>query len=798
MSRGVSLHSDQRFRALIEHSNDAIALLSAEGSVTYASPSTERVTGYTAEELVGMNGFALLHPEDLEDVRQQFTTLLNRPGHSITVEYRICHKNGAWRWMEGTATNLLLDPTIQAIVVNFRDITERKQAEEERRQLLARGQAARAEAEEERARMYELFMQAPAMITVLGGPEHRFKFAKWARDRADLVGKTAREGFPASVAQEVIAILDEVYTTGRAIVGTEVRRQIDRRGDGVLEEAYYNFVYQPTRTAQGEVDGVLIHSVEVTEQVQARRRVEELNRQLEGEKDALRQAKQEAEARAAELSATFEAMTDGVAVCDARGDFRYTNAAYRSLLALEANADPSVLQFDHRLEWLALRDVEGRPLPREQLASQRVLRGEHFLGTYAMDFQCCTREGATIILNVSGAPIRDAAGQVVGGVMVFRDMTTRRRLEQQLQYSERKLRSLVESNILGVAVSDSAGRIHEVNDQFAQLVGYSKEELLSGAVIKDQLIPVDYREALAQHEAILLATGAMPPWEKECLRKDGSRVPTLMAGALLDQERGLALVLFHDISERKEVERRKEEFLSMVSHELRTPLTVILGLIELALQHIELRPSSLAPEAEGLINRIEGVLKRASGQVEIEARLVEELLDVSRLEMHKFELSLQRENLVTIVQETVANQQQAAPTRDIELVLPPDELVPVIVDAGRIGQVLTNYLTNALKYAPVEQMVSVHLEVEARVARVSVRDQGPGLTPEQQQRVWERFYQAAAPGLRGPDRGLGLGLAIAKAIIEQHQGQVGVESAPGRGSTFWFTVPLTTTPLRSN
>ena len=84
------------------------------------------------------------------------------------------------------------------------------------------------------------------------------------------------------------------------------------------------------------------------------------------------------------------------------------------------------------------------------------------------------------------------------------------------------------------------------------------------------------------------------------------------------------------------------------------------------------------------------------------------------------------------------------------------------------------------------------------VARVSVRDRGPGLTPEQQQRVWERFYQAAAPGKRGPDRGLGLGLAIARAIIEQHHGQVGVESAPGRGSTFWFTVPLTTTPLRSN
>ncbi len=419
----------------------------------------------------------------------------------------------------------------------------------------------------------------------------------------------------------------------------------------------------------------------------------------------------------------------------------------------------------------------------------RVLRGERLSGTHTIDLLNHTYKGEDIIVNVSGAPIRDAAGQIVGGVVVFRDVTRQSKLENQLQYSERKLRSLVDSNIFGMIVSDGAGRIYEVNNRYAQMVGYSKEELLSGAVTWRQLVPPDYQEIQAQIDQTLLSTGVIPPWEKEYLRKDGSRVPTLVAGAMIDQEGDHALVVVLDISDRKAAERRKEEFLSMVSHELRTPLTVILGLIELALLHIELRSSSLAPEAEGLINRIERVLKRASEQVEIEARLVEELLDVSRLEMHKFELSLQRENLVTIVQETVANQ-QAARARNIELILPPDELVPVIADAGRIEQVLTNYLTNALKYTPVEQVVSVHLEAEVSVARVSVRDQGPGLTPEQQQRVWERFYQAAAPGLRGPDRGLGLGLAIAKAIIEQHQGQVGVESVPGRGSTFWFTVPL--------
>jgi len=145
----------------------------------------------------------------------------------------------------------------------------------------------------------------------------------------------------------------------------------------------------------------------------------------------------------------------------------------------------------------------------------------------------------------------------------------------------------------------------------------------------------------------------------------------------------------------------------------------------------------------------------------------------------------------------VRSWQRAAPLRGIELVLPAEEEIPVLVDAGRIGQVLTNYLTNALKYAPGEQPIAVRLEVEASRARVSVNDWGPGLTPEQQQQVWERFYQVAAPGLQGPEGGLGLGLAIAKAIIEQHHGQVGVESAPGMGATFWFSVPLAKGPIQS-
>jgi PAS domain S-box-containing protein len=673
-----------------------------------------------------------------------------------------------------------------------------REAEQAHQQLLAYEQAARAEAEATRARLYEFFMQAPAMMTILRGPEHRFEFANPRvlphRDRADILGKTSREVRPELVEQGVLAILDEVYTTGTPFVGTEFPARVDRRGDGVLEEAYFNFVYQPLRTAQGEIEGILVHSVEVTEQVLARHRVEELNLQLEAEKNALRQAEQEAQARTAELEAIFETMTECVIVCDARGEIRYTNAAYRSLLALEADTDPSLLQLNNRVKWLAFRDLEGRPVPKEQVPMLQVLRGERLSGTHRIDLMCHTYKGEDLILNISGAPIHDAAGQIVGGVVVFRDVTERLRLQQQVQYSERKLRVLVESNIFGVAVTEGAGRIYEVNDRYAQVVGYRKDELLSETFNWHQLVPPGSQEAQAHSEETLLSTGALPPLERESLHKDGRHVPILMAGALFDRERDLALTVILDMSEQKAAERRKQEFLSMVSHELRTPLTSIMGFIDLALLYSDLFPRPLSPEAKQLLGKMQTGLKRAMRQVEIETRLVEELLEVSRLELHKFELSLHPENLVTIVQETVANQQQAARTRNIELALPPDEPVPVLADAGRIGQALTNYLTNALKYAPVDQPVSVRLEVAGTVARVSVRDQGPGLTAEQQLRVWERFYQVAAPGHQGPEGGLGLGLAIARAIIEQHQGQVGVESAPGRGSTFWFTLPIEVSP----
>src|SRR5215467_3408284 len=206
---------------------------------------------------------------------------------------------------------------------------------------------------------------------------------------------------------------------------------------------------------------------------------------------------------------------------------------------------------------------------------------------FSMDYRLRRRDGQYRWIVDNGIPFYAPDGTFTGYIGSCIDITERRELEQQLQYSEHKLRSLVESNIFGMIVSDGTGRIYEVNDHYAQMVGYSKKELLSGAVTWQQLNLPEYHEATAQAIRAVHSTGAMLPYEKEYLRKDGSRVPILLTGAMIDQKRDLALVVTLDISEQKELERRKQEFLTMVSHELRTPLTAILGSIEVALMQME-------------------------------------------------------------------------------------------------------------------------------------------------------------------------------------------------------------------
>jgi signal transduction histidine kinase len=147
-------------------------------------------------------------------------------------------------------------------------------------------------------------------------------------------------------------------------------------------------------------------------------------------------------------------------------------------------------------------------------------------------------------------------------------------------------------------------------------------------------------------------------------------------------------------------------------------------------------------------------------------------------------------DLVEIVGEVVEEQQLAWPNRRLDLRLP-EQAVAVAADRDRIGQVVTNYLTNALKYAPADRPIEISLSREVDQARVQVHDQGPGLSPAEQERIWQRFYRLpGAPAEQEAGGNLGMGLYICRSLITQHGGQTGVDSTPGAGATFWFTLPL--------
>ena len=238
----------------------------------------------------------------------------------------------------------------------------------------------------------------------------------------------------------------------------------------------------------------------------------------------------------------------------------------------------------------------------------------------------------------------------------------------------------------------------------------------------------------------------------------------------------------------REANRRMDEFLGIACHELKTPLAAIKGNVQLA----ERRLKRLTPQPGMQIDQmLPTLLDSANRQANRLDRLVSDLLDVSRIQVGKLEMRTEPCDLVTIVQDAVQEQRLIVPKRSILVDVPTDVSIPIVADADRIGQVITNYLTNALKYSTGNDPVEVFLTLEGKLARLAVHDKGPGVPEKERQHIWERFHRVQGIEVQtGSGVGLGLGLYISRKIIEWHHGHVGVESTLEQGSTFWFTLPL--------
>lgn len=251
----------------------------------------------------------------------------------------------------------------------------------------------------------------------------------------------------------------------------------------------------------------------------------------------------------------------------------------------------------------------------------------------------------------------------------------------------------------------------------------------------------------------------------------------------------------------RETNRQMDTFLGMASHELRTPLTSMLlhqQMMQRHLRRLQSQEAWQSPTGDAAVRPLAQHLRGLEVQLTRQSRLINELLDVSRIHAGRLELHLESTDLRASVTAAVEEQREVWPERTIQLCLSAEGALLVHADPDRLAQVVTNYLTNALRYSPEDRPVEVGVQTRQQHACVWVRDQGPGLPPEEQRRIWERFHRAPGIAIQsGSGVGLGIGLHLSKTIIEQHGGQVGVQSAPGQGSTFWFTLPLTCPATKS-
>jgi signal transduction histidine kinase len=283
----------------------------------------------------------------------------------------------------------------------------------------------------------------------------------------------------------------------------------------------------------------------------------------------------------------------------------------------------------------------------------------------------------------------------------------------------------------------------------------------------------------------------------------GSAVEGAPSGSLLTRVAGMARLLREREEARARAQadaqaaRRMEAFLGVATRELRNPVTASRIGVRLAARRLDVLLDEVAAQDPELACRLaatQDLLTTAEADLERLTRLVNDLLDVSRMRAGELAVRPTRGDLRAFVWAAVDEQRHLAPARRIRLHLPALQPVLVWADADRIHEVVTNYLTNALKYAPADRPVDVRVQARAGWARVAVRDQGPGLSRADQERIWEPFQRATGVSVaggapHGAVQDLGLGLYICKLIIEQHHGEVGVQSAPGRGSTFWFALP---------
>ena len=759
---------EEEFRTMANSLPQLAWMAGPDGSIAWYNQRWYDYTGTTFDEMKGWGWKPVHHPDHLDRVTAKFVEAIAR-GEAWEDTFPLRARDGAFRWFLSRALPIRdPDGRILRWFGTNTDITDRLEIEAARDRALA-------EAKLERQRLYEVFMQAPAAITVLEGPTHVFTVANPLYQELvgnrPILGKTVREALPELEGQGFFELIDQVYESGEAFSAAELLVRLDRDADGVPEELYVDFVYQPLKAPDGRSFGIMVHAVDTTERVVARRRIESL---------------------AAERSAILGQIAEVVVTTDLEGRITFFNSAVEEIYGgMKAGVPIS----DASQPFTLLRP-DGSPRPVEEMPLQRAVKGERVVGE---EWRVRRANGSEVNVLGSAVPIYGSDGTQLGAAMTVRDITEQRRLQREIEHERAQLQQVLMEAPASISVSEGPDHVVVMQNAISrQLIGGRD---LVGRRARDVFTEESVREVLALQDRVY-ATGE-PFSGREvhvAFDRDGDGEVedgyfNFVYQPLLDAEGKVYGILTHAVEvtdqvlSRKEVEQKAEElarlthelersnreldqFAYVASHDLKAPLRGIANLT----QWIE----------EDLGDRVTGEsrehMQLLKGRVHRMEALIDGILSYSRA--GRIREKPEHVDVAKLLGESV---ELLSPPPETEIVIGP--VMPTIeTERVPLQQVFMNLIGNAIKY---NQRPGARVEITVQPAKgmhqFSVADNGPGIAPQYQEKIWQIFQTLAA---RDKVEGTGIGLSVVRKIVEARGGKAWLESEVGRGSTFHFTWPM--------
>jgi len=403
------------------------------------------------------------------------------------------------------------------------------------------------------------------------------------------------------------------------------------------------------------------------------------------------------------------------------------------------------------------------------------------------------------IFDIYSFPFLDQeTGELKGFIKYLRDVTERKRAENELKESEEKYRSILENIKEGYFQTDLQGNFTFFNNAFSMLIGYPYEELI-GANYAQFVDEFNKESVFKFFNHVYNSESSQTGYQFKIIKKNKEKVHLETSVYLKYNNDGNKIGfcgLVRDITEKKkaekmielEIEKLKEldqiqnEFVYRTSHELKTPLNSICSASTLLLN---LYKDKLEYKAKDLLE----IINKGGERLEY---LIKDLLDISRIESGKMELIKSKENIVDIIKECVNDVNYLVQKRNLYLNLNIDEDFYIKIDKIRIEQVIINLLTNAIKYTPPKGKISISLEIQNDFIDLKIKDNGIGFTADEKKKIFKKFGKIERYG-KGMDidtEGSGLGLYIAKEIVNAHKGIIWVDSnGRNKGSTFIIRLP---------